>query len=100
MARPRLQATFFARKDGTVLRKARPLHGAERRVIFDRDGGRCKICGKVVQFFRSKEWHGSRYYRQVGHVDHIIPRSRGGQNNAENLRLLCETCNESRGAAI
>lgn len=27
------------------------------------------------------------------HVDHIIPRSRGGSSDASNLALACESCN-------
>lgn len=31
------------------------------------------------------------------HVDHVIPLSRGGINEASNLQLLCPTCNRSKG---
>lgn len=31
------------------------------------------------------------------HVDHIIPLSRGGSNNADNLTLTCARCNLSKG---
>lgn len=31
-------------------------------------------------------------------VDHILPRSRGGGNERENLQALCRTCNSSKGA--
>jgi hypothetical protein len=30
--------------------------------------------------------------------DHIIPRSRGGPDNAENLVLACKHCNSSKGS--
>ena len=30
--------------------------------------------------------------------DHVIPRSRGGSDNAENLVLSCNGCNSSKGA--
>lgn len=30
-------------------------------------------------------------------IEHIIPRSKGGQNNISNLMLACEGCNKERG---
>ena len=30
-------------------------------------------------------------------VDHILPRSRGGQDIEENIRVLCRSCNSRRG---
>ncbi|MDE2699691.1 MAG: DNA methyltransferase [Gemmatimonadota bacterium] len=34
---------------------------------------------------------------RVMEVDHKLPRSRGGQDNPENLQLLCSHCNRSKG---
>ncbi len=34
---------------------------------------------------------------RVMEVDRILPRSRGGQDNPENLQLLCSGCNRSKG---
>ncbi len=30
-------------------------------------------------------------------VDHIVPRSKGGKNDASNLQWLCRTCNSAKG---
>ena len=32
------------------------------------------------------------------HVDHMLPISRGGSNGPKNLQLLCQPCNNSKGA--
>lgn len=57
---------------------------AERVKIFQRQGASCQ--------FKSEEGKvcGSRYQVQV---DHIIPKSRGGTNDASNLRILCRQHN-------
>lgn len=31
------------------------------------------------------------------HMDHLIPRSRGGENSADNMVWSCRNCNISRG---
>ena len=33
-------------------------------------------------------------------LDHLIPKSKGGSNNRENLRLSCVHCNRSRGDSL
>ena len=51
--------------------------------LFNRDDGRCGICGRR---FTSDD------PRQI-QVDHIWPRSRGGTNVVHNLQLAHRTCN-------
>ena len=52
--------------------------------IFNRSGGVCKICGKPL--------HKYNYT-----IDHILPLSRGGTNNPENLRAVHSDCNRLKG---
>ena len=47
-----------------------------RRAVFARDGGRCQYCGAVAE-----------------NIDHVIPRSRGGQHVWENVVAACRPCN-------
>jgi 5-methylcytosine-specific restriction endonuclease McrA len=52
--------------------------------IFVRDGFRCQYCGAVKEA------------RDLT-LDHIIPRSRGGTNDALNLCTACIPCNNRKG---
>lgn len=101
LERPRpakqIRAQFFVTREGVAIVKAKALTPAQRRAIFERDKYRCVLCSKGVTWTR---WESRSVLSDtsVGHVDHIIPRARGGQNVPDNLRLTCEYCNESRGA--
>ena len=52
--------------------------------VYKRDGGRCVECGSVENL----------------QLDHIIPFSRGGATNVENLQLLCQKCNLAKSNKI
>lgn len=49
--------------------------------IMKRDGFRCVLCGRTAA-------DGVKL-----HVDHILPVSKGGKTEADNLRTLCDECN-------
>ena len=55
-----------------------------RRFVFKRDKGKCVKCGSKENI----------------HFDHIIPVSKGGSTNKENLELLCQDCNLSKSDKI
>jgi 5-methylcytosine-specific restriction endonuclease McrA len=57
------------------------IPGSLRRQVADRDAGRCRYCGL--------HQHGQA---AAFHVDHVVPRSRGGQTILENLVLQCPYC--------
>lgn len=57
----------------------------ERVIVFERDGGHCVYCGSELEF--------SRF-----HCDHVIPVSRGGATELENLVASCPPCNLMKGA--
>ena len=50
-----------------------------------RDGARCTICGQG-------EEDGA-----IIEIDHLRPRSRGGEDVPDNLRATCRACNRIRG---
>jgi hypothetical protein len=49
-----------------------------KRKIWQRDKGQCQNCG-------------SRYAVEI---DHRLPKAFGGEENKDNLRLLCKSCNQ------
>ena len=57
-------------------RHAVPL---SRRALFARDGGRCVYCAAPATS-----------------IDHVIPRSRGGSHNWENVVSACHKCNHQK----
>ena len=57
----------------------------------ERDGNRCNICGRKVDLRLS----GRAKYGPT--IDHLIPISLGGSNDAENLALAHRVCNTARG---
>jgi 5-methylcytosine-specific restriction endonuclease McrA len=94
MAQPQRRAEFFVRLDGVCVPKAPPLKERERFEFFEASDRSCKGCGREIACL------GVRIDRPrvEGQIDHILARSRGGQNEPANLRLLCVSCNASKGA--
>ncbi len=52
--------------------------------IFARDGGRCVWCDRPVTPGVDAS------------LDHVTPRSKGGDNTQQNLVLACVPCNQQR----
>jgi 5-methylcytosine-specific restriction endonuclease McrA len=52
-----------------------------RKNIFKRDNSKCQYCGTKFHLT----------------IDHIIPKSRGGEDTWENLVTACIKCNNSKG---
>lgn len=55
-------------------------------LIYWRDGGRCRICDRMVA-------------KSEATKDHILPVRLGGLNEPENLRLCCKPCNDDLSSA-
>lgn len=45
-------------------------------------------------------WCGCSLPAKKPTLDHLKPKSRGGSNSLENLRLSCFSCNNSRGNSL
>lgn len=78
--------------DSMRLRRARIAGAATsipvvRRLIIARDASTCWICERVVP-------------EDEIHLDHVVPLSRGGLHDPENVRVACASCNMWKGARI
>lgn len=51
-----------------------------RRAVFARDLGACQYCGRAAE-----------------NLDHVVPRSRGGDHTWENVVAACRRCNTRKG---
>ena len=65
--------------------------------IAERDGYRCHLCGEKVRTGCSDE---SGFDPRGPSVDHLVPRSHGGPDSLNNVRLACRACNSERKDAL
>lgn len=60
------------------------------------------LVGYEVREYLLEKWRRTCAYCDTQnvplHVEHIVPRARGGSNRASNLTLACEPCNTAKGA--
>jgi 5-methylcytosine-specific restriction endonuclease McrA len=83
----------------SVLRLRRYVGAPQRGVrwsrlgVMRRDGYRCIYCG-----IRSGERRGNQLLSKATFtIDHLIPRSQGGQNTWSNTACACPACNQRKG---
>jgi 5-methylcytosine-specific restriction endonuclease McrA len=71
---------------GTTAQRFGPGWARISRLVIERDGHECQLrlpgCTLVAT------------------ADHVLPRSRGGTSDPENLRAACRSCNSRRGARL
>ncbi|MCC5855131.1 MAG: HNH endonuclease [Idiomarina sp.] len=57
-----------------------------RRLILERDDNLCIHCLSLGR------------YTEATHVDHIVPKAKGGTDGEDNLQSLCKSCHEAKTA--
>ncbi len=83
-----------------LLESAKPMPAFSREIsketrafVLDRNGFTCQMCGAVAG--ETHPYDPAKKTRL--HIGHIIDKSQGGSDEANNLRAICSVCNE--GAA-
>lgn len=102
-------------RPATIKSTSRMPGGAEQAAYFARDGWRCRFCGVRVMLpsarramiarlpgairwgNRAKDLHAA-FFALSATVDHVVPHSAGGLNDASNLVTACWPCNFGRMA--
>lgn len=65
---------------------------------WEKSDKKCPVCGKQSLFLPGR---GNVIDGHVKlHIDHIVPISKGGSNEDDNLRIICAKCNLSKGNSI
>ena len=89
---PGAASRYCSRECRATARAARSwVSFEERRTVYVRDGWACQICGEQTskRYAHDDPWSPT--------LDHIVPRSHGGTDALENLRLAHLWCNSVRG---
>lgn len=61
-----------------------PVTEVDRWAVYERDGGRCHLCGETVA-------------RDDFSLDHLVPLSAGGEHSMRNVATAHLLCNARRG---
>ena len=65
-----------------------PLHAALKKHVIDRDGRKCKVCGR------------GEVDGVVLVADHIVSKRNGGSHHPDNMQCLCDSCNATKANLV
>ena len=89
----------------------RPIPHSLKIAIAEKCDFTCQGCGETGKFFpdsgcvlgqeqKPVNWDCTLYRRISMEFDHILPLSKGGKTELDNLQLLCRKCNRGKGDRV
>ena len=82
----REQANVYVQRR-LMLKRGAYVEDVRRSVLYERDGGRCGICGQHVGI-------------EDASVDHVLPLSKGGEHSYANTQIAHLSCNVRKGNRV
>lgn len=97
-------------KQNTVLIDGYKVRNHPKYLFFLKQGLKCRCCKEKVAYVivtkesncKSGFYHLSFYLQDdtLLTIDHIVPKSIGGEDDKSNLQALCKRCNHAKGERI
>ena len=87
---PQLPNKFGVGASNFMATRRKLISLKEKKIVFQKTGGRCHICAKRLKF-DAKSGEIGRWQ-----VDHILPKKRGGKDSLNNYLPICVKCNRLR----
>jgi 5-methylcytosine-specific restriction endonuclease McrA len=100
----RIERTRDVRRQRKHVRRARYRSSSDiitLRELYERDNGRCHLCGGVCDY-DDMRIDGGVYIagKRYPSIDHVQPLSKGGMHTWNNVRLACCRCNSLKSDSI
>lgn len=106
LARGLVQAGLWKTRPGgyEMLSKVSSVPGGRARILWgiERTDVRKRIPAWIREHVMERDGHACVECSATGDLclDHVYPWSLGGPDTVENLRVLCRSCNSSKGARV
>lgn len=69
--------------------------------VYDKANGACHICGGICDWNDYEDVNGIRIYGNMyPSRDHVVPKSKGGENSWDNIKLAHRICNSIKNDAM
>lgn len=104
-----LSQSTVNRREDVIVDGYKVRCGSLRYMTFYQKGTKCVNCGREGTYFKlesdepeSNRRHFNLYSEDnvMMTKDHIIPKSKDGKDNIDNMQTMCAICNEKKGNKI